>query len=158
MESQKREISVVGLGYIGLPTAVVLAQAGHHVKGYDVKKEVRERLAGGHIHIVENQLQEAFSAVHQSGALTITDTLETSDVYILCVPTPFLDGEEKRADLSYVQSAGKLVAGVRHTGIDGPALYDSDADEIAGRGERSADRSVLYGTLPGAGIAGADPL
>ena len=55
MESQKREISVVGLGYIGLPTAVVLAQAGHHVKGYDVKKEVRERLAGGHIHIVENQ-------------------------------------------------------------------------------------------------------
>ena len=46
MESQKREISVVGLGYIGLPTAVVLAQAGHHVKGYDVKKEVRERLAG----------------------------------------------------------------------------------------------------------------
>ena len=116
MESQKREISVVGLGYIGLPTAVVLAQAGHHVKGYDVKKEVRERLAGGHIHIVENQLQEAFSAVHQSGALTITDTLETSDVYILCVPTPFLDGEEKRADLSYVQSAGKLVAGVLKEG------------------------------------------
>ena len=116
MESQKREISVVGLGYIGLPTAVVLAQAGHHVKGYDVKKEVRERLAGGHIHIVENQLQEAFSEVHQSGALTITDTLETSDVYILCVPTPFLDGEEKRADLSYVQSAGKLVAGVLKEG------------------------------------------
>lgn len=116
MKSQKREISVVGLGYIGLPTAVVLAQAGHHVKGYDVKKEVREHLAGGHIHIVENQLQEAFSDVFRSGALTISETLEVSDVYILCVPTPFLDGEEKKADLSYVRSAAQLVAGVLKEG------------------------------------------
>ena len=116
MESQKREISVVGLGYIGLPTAVVLAQAGHHVKGYDAKKEVRERLMQGRIHIVENQLQEAFDEVFQRKTLTISPALEPSDVYILCVPTPFLDGEEKRADLRYVESAGKMVAQVLKPG------------------------------------------
>lgn len=116
MESQKREISVVGLGYIGLPTAVVLAQAGHHVKGYDAKKEVRERLMQGQIHIVENQLQEAFDEVFQRKTLTISPALEPSDVYILCVPTPFLDGEEKRADLRYVESAGKMVAQVLKPG------------------------------------------
>ena len=66
MKAEKREISVVGLGYIGLPTAVVLAQAGHLVKGYDVNPSVRESLSEGRIHIVENHLQEAFSAVQFS--------------------------------------------------------------------------------------------
>ena len=56
MKAEKREISVVGLGYIGLPTAVVLAQAGHLVKGYDVNPSVRESLSEGRIHIVENHL------------------------------------------------------------------------------------------------------
>ena len=116
MELQKKEISVVGLGYIGLPTAIVLAQAGHHVKGYDVKKEVRDHLANGQIHIVEQGLQEAFSEVFQKRALEITDTLEAADVYLLCVPTPFLDGEEKKADLSYVKAAASLVADVLKEG------------------------------------------
>ena len=89
MKAEKREISVVGLGYIGLPTAVVLAQAGHLVKGYDVNPSVRESLSEGRIHIVENHLQEAFSAVQQSGNLRITSELEPSQIYILCVPTPF---------------------------------------------------------------------
>ena len=53
---QSREITVVGLGYIGLPTAVVTADAGHHVKGFDAKKEVCESLSAGKIHIVENHL------------------------------------------------------------------------------------------------------
>lgn len=116
MKLQKREISVVGLGYIGLPTAIALAQAGHHVKGYDVKQEVRERLASGQIHIVENGLQEAFSEVFRNRTLEITDTLEVSDVYLLCVPTPFIEGEEKKADLSYVYAAATLVASVLKQG------------------------------------------
>ena len=49
----------MGLGYIGLTTAVVMAGAGHHVKGYDAKKEVRDSLRKGKIHIVEDHLQEA---------------------------------------------------------------------------------------------------
>lgn len=116
MKAEKREISVVGLGYIGLPTAVVLAQAGHLVKGYDVNPSVRESLSEGRIHIVENHLQEAFSAVQQSGNLRIASELEPSQIYILCVPTPFLEGEVKRADLSYVRSAAKLVASVLKEG------------------------------------------
>ena len=65
---------------------------------------------------MENHLQEAFSAVQQSGNLRITSELEPSQIYILCVPTPFLEGEVKRADLSYVRSAAKLVASVLKEG------------------------------------------
>lgn len=116
MKTEKREISVVGLGYIGLPTAVVLAQAGHLVKGYDVNPKVRKSLAEGKIHIVENHLQEAFAKVQASGNLVITEELEHSQIYILCVPTPFLEGAVKRADLSYVRSAAELVASVLKEG------------------------------------------
>lgn len=114
---QSKEITVVGLGYIGLPTAVVMAGAGHHVKGYDAKKEVRESLSKGRIHIVENHLQEAFETVKENGCLEITDEIAVSDIYVVCVPTPFQEEEhEKVADLSYVESAAKEVAKVLKRG------------------------------------------
>ena len=75
------------------------------MKGYDVNPKVRKSLAEGKIHIVENHLQEAFAKVQASGNLVITEELEPSQIYILCVPTPFLEGAVKRADLSYVRSA-----------------------------------------------------
>ena len=114
---QSKEITVVGLGYIGLPTAVVMAGAGHHVKGFDAKKEVCESLCGGRIHIVENHLQEAFTEVRENGCLEITDEISASDIYVVCVPTPFQEEEnEKVADLSYVESAAKEVAKVLKKG------------------------------------------
>lgn len=114
---QSKEITVVGLGYIGLPTAVVMAGAGHHVKGFDAKKEVRESLKAGRIHIVENHLQEAFTKVLKNGCLTIYDEMPVSDIYVICVPTPFLEEEnEKTADLSYVDSAAREVAKVLKKG------------------------------------------
>lgn len=114
---QSKEITVVGLGYIGLPTAVVMAGAGHHVKGYDVKKEVRDSLKAGKIHIVENHLQNEFSAVLKNGCFEITDEIAESDIYVVCVPTPFTEKEnEKNADISYVVSAAKEVAGVLKKG------------------------------------------
>lgn len=114
---QSKEITVVGLGYIGLPTAVVMAGAGHHVKGFDAKKEVCESLRGGRIHIVENHLQEAFTEVRENGCLEITDEISVSDIYVVCVPTPFQEEEnEKVADLSYVESAAKEVAKVLKKG------------------------------------------
>ena len=110
---QRREITVVGLGYIGLPTAVVMAGAGHHVKGFDAKKEVCESLNEGRIHIVENHLQEAFAEVLENGCLEIVSEIPASDIYVICVPTPFLEEEqEKVADLSYVESAAREVAKV----------------------------------------------
>ena len=54
------KITVMGLGYIGLPTAITLAEAGFEVCGFDVNKNTIETLQGGHIHIVEPGLQEAF--------------------------------------------------------------------------------------------------
>lgn len=114
---QNKEITVVGLGYIGLPTAVVMAGAGHHVKGFDAKKEVCDSLKSGKIHIVENHLQEAFTEVLENGCLEISDEMPVSDIYVVCVPTPFLEEEnEKSADLSYVESAAKEVAKVLKKG------------------------------------------
>lgn len=106
-------ITILGMGYIGLPTAIAFAKAGFTVKGFDVNKKVIETLKAGYIHIVEPSLQEAFEEALKSGRLIPTDELEKSDVFIISVPTPFKkDHEEKIADLSYVESASKEVATV----------------------------------------------
>lgn len=106
-------ITILGMGYIGLPTAIAFAKAGFTVKGFDVNKKVIETLKAGHIHIVEPSLQEAFEEALKSGRLIPTDKLEKSDVFIISVPTPFKKNhEEKIADLSYVESASKEVATV----------------------------------------------
>ena len=114
---QRKEITVLGLGYIGLPTAVVMARAGHHVKGYDAKREVRESLRKGKIHITESHLQEAFTEAADRRCLEIAESVENSDVYVICVPTPFCEAEKgKTADLSFVEAAAKEVAGVLKRG------------------------------------------
>lgn len=106
-------ITILGMGYIGLPTAIAFAKAGFIVKGFDVNRKVIETLKAGHIHIVEPSLQEAFEEALKSGRLIPTDKLEKSDVFIISVPTPFKKNhEEKIADLSYVESASKEVATV----------------------------------------------
>lgn len=106
-------ITILGMGYIGLPTAIAFARAGFTVNGFDVNKKVIETLKGGYIHIVEPDLQGAFEEALNSGRLRPTDKLEKSDVFIISVPTPFKkDHEEKIADLSYVESGAKEVAAV----------------------------------------------
>lgn len=104
-------ITVVGLGYIGLPTAISFALSGHRVKGFDVSKDVVNSLNEGRIHIVEAGLQEEFENVVKKGTFKAYDTIQESDVYIISVPTPFKEGfDEKIADLSYVESAASLVS------------------------------------------------
>lgn len=106
-------ITILGMGYIGLPTAIAFAKAGFSVRGFDVNKKVIETLKSGKIHIVEPSLQEAFEEALKSKKLIPVDKLEKSDVFIIAVPTPFKkDHEDKIADLSYVESASKLVATV----------------------------------------------
>ena len=106
-------ITILGMGYIGLPTAIAFARAGFTVNGFDVNKKVIETLKAGHIHIVEPDLQGAFEEALNSERLKPTDKLEKSDVFIISVPTPFKkDHEEKIADLSYVESGAKEVATV----------------------------------------------
>ena len=87
------KITVMGLGYIGLPTAITLAEAGFEVCGFDVNKKTIETLQGGHIHIVEPGLQEAFEKAVAHGHLHFSDTLGKSDVFYISVPTPFYKDE-----------------------------------------------------------------
>ena len=109
-----KTITVLGLGYIGLPTSIVLAKAGHKVNGYDPNEEVVKTLNAGRIHIVENNVQEEFKKVVDSGNFKAFSEVQPADVYIICVPTPFKEDnkEEKLADLSYVESAAHTVAKV----------------------------------------------
>lgn len=109
-----KTITVLGLGYIGLPTSIVLAKAGHKVNGFDPNEEVVRTLNAGKIHIVENNVQEEFKKVVDSGNFKAYSKIQPADVYIICVPTPFKEDnkEEKLADLSYVESAARNVAEV----------------------------------------------
>ncbi len=104
------KITVMGLGYIGLPTAITLAEAGFEVCGFDVNVKTIEMLKGGHIHIVEPGLQEAFEKAVKHGHLSFSDNLSESDVFYIAVPTPFYqdDTGAHRADLKYVESAGRM--------------------------------------------------
>lgn len=103
-------ITILGMGYIGLPTGIAFARAGFKVYGFDVNKEVIETLKNGKIHIVEPDLQEVFVEVLKSEKLIPTNNLMKSDVYIIAVPTPFKRNEnEKIADLKYVESASEMI-------------------------------------------------
>lgn len=109
-----KDITVVGLGYIGLPTAIILAKAGYNVYGFDVNKNTINTLNSGKIHIIENNLQEAFKEALELNRFKAYSEIQKADVYIICVPTPFK--EERKADLSYVESATKEVAKVLKKG------------------------------------------
>ena len=100
------KITVMGLGYIGLPTAITLAEAGFEVCGFDVNKNTIETLQGGHIHIVEPGLQEAFEKAVAHGHLHFSKELGKSDVFYISVPTPFFKDENG----SYI--CRELLAGI----------------------------------------------
>lgn len=103
-----KKVCVVGLGYIGLPTASLLATKGYQVHGVDVKQEVVDVINKGKIHIYEPDLDILVKAAVSSGKLKASVTPAESDVFIIAVPTPFKDNHVP--DLSYVQSATKLIA------------------------------------------------
>ena len=101
-------VCVHGLGYIGLPTAAMLADAGHDVTGYDVNAELLDRLAAGDVPVDEPGL-DTFIEEALEGSLSVSAEAVAADYHLICVPTP-LDGA--RADLSYVEAAAETVAGV----------------------------------------------
>lgn len=107
-----QRIVVVGLGYIGLPTASMLATKGHNVLGVDINPKVVETINNGEIHIVEPDLDVLVRAAVNSGNLKASLTPETADAFIIAVPTPFTQciNGEKMPDISYVEEATKLIA------------------------------------------------
>jgi len=102
------KIAVIGLGYIGLPTATILAEKGFDVLGVDISPDVITTLKRGESHIVEPDLEESLSSVIQSGKLKVSSQISSADVFIITVATPFLD--DYIPDLSYVESATKEIS------------------------------------------------
>ena len=107
-------ISVIGLGYIGLPTAAMFANRGHHVIGTDVDDKKVENVNKGVFAIEEPGLLAFLRDAFNTGNLRASVEIEPCDVFIICVPTPIDDGN--KPDLSYVESAGKNIASVLQKG------------------------------------------
>lgn len=97
----------MGLGYIGLPTASILANKGYHVVGVDVRPEVVETINQGRIHIEEPDLDILVRSAVNSGQLRAATEPVPADVFIICVPTPI--NPDHSPDLSYVEQASRAL-------------------------------------------------
>lgn len=112
MARELQKVVVMGLGYIGLPTASMLATKGHTVLGVDVNEMAVNTINSGRIHIIEPDLDVLVRSAVNSGNLRASLTPEEGDTFILAVPTPFKEenGNPKAPDLSYVESAARAIA------------------------------------------------
>jgi len=107
-------VSVIGLGYIGLPTAAILASRGLKVIGVDVNEEAVNTINRGEIHIVEPDLDIVVRAAVTTGNLKAVLQMEPADAFMVAVPTPFK--ENKKPDLSYIKAAAESIAPVLKKG------------------------------------------
>lgn len=108
---KNKKICVIGLGYIGLPTAAVLANNGYNVAGIDLNLNVVEIINQGRIHIIEPELDHLVKNSVSAGSFKAYSTPQAADIYIICVPTPF---REKHGvlepNIDYVLSAARSLA------------------------------------------------
>ena len=107
-------VCVLGLGYIGLPTAAVIARTGAQVLGVDVTASVVETVNSGKVHIEELDLDALVSGVVARGTLRASTQIAPADVFVVAVPTPFAD--EHRPDIGYVLRAATTIAAVLKRG------------------------------------------
>jgi UDP-N-acetyl-D-mannosaminuronic acid dehydrogenase len=113
------DVCIIGLGYIGLPTATLFAQAGLRVYGVDVNPRVVELIARGESHFSEPDLDVVLQSAVARGGLTTHLAPQPADAFIICVPTPCRpnpDGQTKGCDLSYVLKAADAIAPVLKRG------------------------------------------
>ncbi|MGE8319964.1 MAG: UDP-N-acetyl-D-mannosamine dehydrogenase [Comamonas sp.] len=113
-----KNISVIGLGYIGLPTAAVFASHQIQVVGVDVNQQAVDTINQGRIHIVEPALDTAVHAAVTEGYLRATTTPEPADAFLIAVPTPFKSGPtgDHEPDMGYIESASRSIAPVLKKG------------------------------------------
>ena len=109
-----QKISVIGLGYIGLPTAALIASNKTTVIGVDIDKRVVDIINSGKIHIVETGLEDLVEEVVEQGYLKATTILETADIFLIAVPTPVNDKNEP--DISYIANATRALASLLKKG------------------------------------------
>ena len=98
-------LCIVGLGYIGLPTAVMFAQAGYTIIGVDANPKVIETLNSGSVHVAEPALPELFAA--HKDKMVFQSTATPADAFIIAVPTPI--NKLQKADLTFVENAIKAI-------------------------------------------------
>ncbi|HCV02428.1 MULTISPECIES: UDP-N-acetyl-D-mannosamine dehydrogenase [Pseudoalteromonas] len=109
-----KTVSVVGLGYIGLPTAAVIASRGINVIGVDVSQHAVDTINAGNVHIVEPDLDMVVRSAVKAGNLKAVTKPEKAEAFMVAVPTPFK--EDYQADLSYIEAAAKAIAPVLEKG------------------------------------------
>ena len=112
MARESQKVVVMGLGYIGLPTASMLASKGHQVLGVDINPKAVDTINSGRIHIVEPELDVLVHEAVKSGKLKASLRPEPGDTFIIAVPTPFKseNGNPKAPDISYVERATRAIA------------------------------------------------
>ncbi|MEM1281148.1 MAG: UDP-N-acetyl-D-mannosamine dehydrogenase [Cyanobacteria bacterium P01_H01_bin.152] len=111
-------VCILGLGYIGLPTAAILAQHGYSVLGIDINPDVVETINRGAIHIIEPGLEQMVAAAVQNQQLRASTLPASADVVIICVPTPFYPATQglPQPNLDYVIAATQAIAPVLQSG------------------------------------------
>lgn len=123
----------MGLGYIGLPTAIIASRSNINICGVDINPEVVEMTNKGQLHIVEPGLSELLKDAVNSGKLEATATPQESDVYLMVVPTPFKGNHEP--DISYVELATRMVIPLLKEGD----LYIIESTSPVGTTEKMAE-------------------
>ncbi len=130
----------MGLGYIGLPTAIIAAKHGVKVHGVDINPRVVELTNAGHLHIIEPGMEEMLKEVVRFGMLHAATEPEVCDAYFMVVPTPFKGDHEP--DVSYVESATRMVLPLLKEGD----LYVIESTSPVGTTEQMAD--IIYSERP----------
>ncbi|PKQ12075.1 MAG: UDP-N-acetyl-D-mannosamine dehydrogenase [Alphaproteobacteria bacterium HGW-Alphaproteobacteria-1] len=110
-----KRISVIGLGYIGLPTAAMFASRKIEVVGVDVNLHAVDTINRGEVHIVEPDLDMVVRAVVREGFLRATTAPEPAEAFLIAVPTPF-KGENHEPDLGFIEAASRAIAPVLEAG------------------------------------------
>lgn len=140
MERKVSKVTMLGLGYIGLPTAALLAKYGVRIQGVDVNPHVVETINRGEIHIVEPELKEYVKAAVGKGFLKASLKPEVADVYVIVVPTPFKGDHEP--DISYVEAATRAIIPL----LKEEDLYIIESTSPVGTTEKM--QSLIYNERP----------
>lgn len=140
------DVCVMGLGYVGLPTAAVLATRGLRVAGVDLRADVLETINAGQVHIVEPELDALVRAAVAAGSLRALPEPPQASTHLICVPTPFREGHQP--DLRHVEAATRALV---------PALRPGNLVVLESTVPPTTTRELVAGVLAEAGlVAGRD--
>ncbi len=136
------KICIIGLGYIGLPTAAILATRGHDIIGVDISEKARKDLVDGNPYPEEPGLYGLLEDARNSGRLSVSESPRTADVFMICVPTPFK--ADKKADLGYIVDACSSLV---------PHLKKGDLVILESTVPPTTTREVVCGAIEEAGFS-----